>query len=115
MVFDLDGVLARLEGDHTMAQVVFASFLEGLPQKIQALKHLVKSGDRAGSARLAHAICGASARVGGESLRSLAAAMEKAADEGDQDFLAAGMEKLEIQFHLLKDAIEENDPPTQSD
>jgi CheY-like chemotaxis protein/HPt (histidine-containing phosphotransfer) domain-containing protein len=109
MVFDLDGVLARLEGDNTLAQVVFASFLEDVPRKIQALKDLVKSGDHAGSARLAHSICGASASVGGDSLRSLAAAMEKAADAGDLNFLAAGMNKLEIQFRLLKNAIEEND------
>ena len=109
MVFDLDGVLARLEGDNTLAQVVFASFLEDVPRKIQALKDLVKSGDHAGSARLARSICGASASVGGDSLLSLAAAMEKAADAGDLNFLAAGMNKLEIQFRLLKNAIEEND------
>jgi HPt (histidine-containing phosphotransfer) domain-containing protein len=66
----------------------------------------VESGDSAGSARQAHSIRGAAANVGGESLRELAAEMEKAADAGNWRFVVDRMDELELQFSLLKNAIE---------
>jgi HPt (histidine-containing phosphotransfer) domain-containing protein len=89
--------------------IVFESFLADVPRQIQALKDLVESRDDAGSARQAHAIRGASANVGGESLQKLAAEMEKAADAGDWRSVIARMDELELRFSLLKNAIEEND------
>jgi CheY-like chemotaxis protein/two-component sensor histidine kinase len=104
-IFDRAGVLDRLEGDNELAQIVFAEFLEDIPRQIQALKDLVKSGDKAGSARQAHSIKGASASVGGERLRNVASEMEKAADAGDLGRVNIRMAELEAQFLLLRDAI----------
>jgi PAS domain S-box-containing protein len=112
-VFDRAGALDRLEGDEELAQIVFAAFLEDMPQQIQALKDLVKSGDTAGSARLAHSIKGASASVGGERLRNLASGMEKAADAGNLHLVAAGMADLEHQFNRLQNAMSEGHKPNR--
>jgi PAS domain S-box-containing protein len=105
LVFDQAGVLGRMEGDNELAQIIFAAFLKDIPSHIRALQDLVKSGDTAGSARLAHSIKGASANVGGECLRNVASVMEKAADAGDLHFVAARMADLELEFGRLRDAI----------
>jgi PAS domain S-box-containing protein len=104
-VFDREGMLERLEGDEQLAQVISKVFLEDIPQQIQALKNLVKSGDMAGSARQAHSIRGASASVGGECLRKVADEIEKAADSGNLDGVNTRMNDLDTQFLLLRDAI----------
>jgi len=105
VVFDRSSVLLRLEGDDELAQIVFAEFLEDIPQQIQALKDLVKKGDIAGCARQAHAIRGASASVGGEGLQKIATEMEKAADSGNLEIANIRMNDLDAQFLLLRDAI----------
>ncbi|MGD0095557.1 MAG: PAS domain S-box protein [Terracidiphilus sp.] len=105
VVFNPASVLSRLEGDNVLAQAVFEAFLEDVPGQIRALKDLAESGDTAAAARTAHSIRGASANVGGESLRKLAAEMEGAADAGDWHTVVARMDELECQFDLLEDAI----------
>ena len=74
------------------------------------MKDFAESGDSAETARQAHSIKGASANVGGESLRKLAAQMEQAADAGDWRFVANRMDELELQYRMLKDAIEAGKP-----
>jgi HPt (histidine-containing phosphotransfer) domain-containing protein len=73
------------------------------------LKNLAESGDTTAAARTAHSIRGASANVGGESLRKLATEMEKAADAGDLQSVINRMDELERQFGLLEDAIKRNE------
>jgi CheY-like chemotaxis protein/HPt (histidine-containing phosphotransfer) domain-containing protein len=109
-VFDPVSVWSRLEGDNELVKIVFEAFLADIPSQIEALKELVKRGDRAGAALQAHSIRGASASVGGESLRKLAAQMEKAADSGDWRLVVTRMDELERQFNLLKSAIEADRP-----
>jgi HPt (histidine-containing phosphotransfer) domain-containing protein len=109
LVFDQAGVLGRMEGDNELAQIMFAAFLKDIPGHIRALKDLVKSGDTAGSARLAHSIKGASANVGGERLRNVASVMEKAADAGDLHFVTARMADLELEFGRLRGAMTANE------
>ncbi|MGA2651496.1 MAG: PAS domain S-box protein [Terracidiphilus sp.] len=109
-VFDPASVWSRLEGDNELVQIVFETFLADVPQQIDALQEFVKCENYAGVARQAHSIRGASANVGGESLRNLAAQMEKAADAGDWRLVLACMDELELQFSLLKNAIEANGP-----
>ena len=109
LVFDQAGVLGRMEGDNELAQIMFAAFLKDIPGHIRALQDLVKSGDTAGSARLAHSIKGASANVGGERLRNVASVMEKAADAGDLHFVTARMADLELEFGRLRGAMTANE------
>ena len=98
LIFDLEGMLGRLDGDNELAAIVIAVFLEDIPAQIQTLKDFVKSGDTASSARQAHSIRGASANVGGDRLRNVASVMEKAADVGDLHAVAARMADLELEF-----------------
>jgi HPt (histidine-containing phosphotransfer) domain-containing protein len=109
VVFDPASVLSRLEGDNALVQLILEAFLDDVPHQIQAMKKLVANRDGAGSARQAHSIKGASANVGGESLRKLAAEMEKAADAGDWKFVVARMDELEHQFDLLENEIKRNE------
>ncbi|MDR3797843.1 MAG: response regulator [Terracidiphilus sp.] len=113
-VFDPASVLSRLEGDIALAQIVFETFLEDLSSQIQALKKLVAVREAAGCARQAHSIRGAAANAGGESLRKLAAEMEKAADAGDWGLVITRMDELERQFRLLSEAIKENERTSRS-
>jgi len=108
-IFDLASVLSRLEGDNELVKLVFDTFLADVPHQVKALKELVNRGDHADIARQAHSIRGASANVGGESLRKVATQMEKAADAGDWLYVVNCMDELEIQFSLLKNAIDAND------
>ncbi len=105
LVFDRAGMLERMQWDKDLARMVMEGFLTDIPHQIQVLKDLVESGDTAGSARQAHSIKGASATVGGERLRKVAAEMEIAAGAGAMDTVADGIADLEAQFLLLRKAI----------
>ena len=105
LVFDRAGMLERMQGDKDLARIVMEGFLTDIPHQIQVLKDLVESGDTAGSARQAHSIKGASATVGGERLRKVAAEMEIAAGAGAMDTVGDGIADLEAQFLLLRKAI----------
>ena len=105
LIFDRAGMLERMQWDKDLARMVMEGFLTDIPHQIQVLKDLVESGDTAGSARQAHWIKGASATVGGERLRKVAAEMEIAAGAGAMDTVADGIADLEAQFLLLRKAI----------
>ena len=66
-------MLAQLMDDEDAARKVTACFLDDLPRQIAALKGYLETGDAPGARRQAHSIKGASANVGGERLRAVAA------------------------------------------
>ena len=82
-------------------------FLEDIPKQIEVLKSCLDAGDTVGAERQAHSIKGASANVGGEALRSVALAMEKAGKTGHLELIAARLPELEVQFARLKGAMNE--------
>ncbi len=106
-VFDRAGMLERLRGDEDLAKTVVLAFLGDIPQQIEALKGSLEAGDQPATVRQAHSIKGASASVGGESLRELAFVMEKAGKAGDLDAIRAGIAELDAQFEKLREALEE--------
>jgi HPt (histidine-containing phosphotransfer) domain-containing protein len=69
------------------------------------LHALVAAGDASGSGRLAHSIKGAAANVGGESLRAVALAIERAGQAGDLDAIIALEPDLQRKFEQLKEAM----------
>ncbi|MGD0548420.1 MAG: ATP-binding protein, partial [Terracidiphilus sp.] len=105
-VFDRAGVLQRMMDDHELASAVIESFLEDIPQQIEALQSSFAGGDMAVAGMLAHSIKGAAANVGGERLRQVALEMEKAADAGDLPALRARMSLLQEQFLLLCETLQ---------
>jgi PAS domain S-box-containing protein len=105
MVFDEAGMMARMMDDEELARTVIESFLDDVPKQIEALKGYLETGDVPKAERQAHTIKGASANVGGESLRGVAFEIEKAAKAGNLENVTAHMSGLENQFTLLKEAM----------
>ncbi len=93
-VFDKVGMMARLMGDEDFAQKLIGVFLEDIPRQIEVLKRCLEAGDVASAERQAHSIKGASANVGGEALRSVALAMEKAGKTGHLELIGAWLPEL---------------------
>jgi HPt (histidine-containing phosphotransfer) domain-containing protein len=104
-VFDWAGMMARLMDDQELARIVVDGFLEDAPRLIEALRSCLGSGDAPGAIRGAHTIKGAAATVGGEALRAVAAAMEKAATVGDFEALTARLPNLESELDRLRAAM----------
>jgi HPt (histidine-containing phosphotransfer) domain-containing protein len=76
-----------------------------MPRQIEALRSYVQTGDYLGVERQAHTIKGASANIGGESLRAAALEMEKAGKEKSSD-LTMLLHKVEREFERLREAIQ---------
>lgn len=93
-------------GDEGLAAIVTEAFLADMPRQIEGLRAFLEQGDAQGSGRQAHSIKGAAAAVGGERLRATAREIEQAADLGDLCAAQAGMDELEKQFFLLKQAMQ---------
>ncbi len=105
LIFDRAGMMSRLMGDEDLAKTILERFLADIPQQIGTLRGFLEAGDAAGAERQAHTIRGASANLGGESLRKVASEMEKAARDGDLSAAGRLMAELESQFDLLNQAM----------
>jgi signal transduction histidine kinase/DNA-binding response OmpR family regulator/HPt (histidine-containing phosphotransfer) domain-containing protein len=105
VVFDRDGMLARLMDDQVLAQIIAGGFVTEMPAQLESLHALVVAGDTAGSGHLAHTIKGAAANVGGESLRAVALTIERAGQAGDLDAIIALEPDLQRKFEQLKEAM----------
>jgi PAS domain S-box-containing protein len=108
LVFDREGMIARLMNDKDLAHMVAVGFLDDMPCQIAALKGYLEAGDAAGVERQAHTIKGASANVGGEALRATAFEMEQSGSIGDIESVRGRLPELETQFARLKAAMEQH-------
>ncbi len=106
-VWDRAGMLKRIGDDEALAEKVVELFLADLPPRIQALEDLLATGDLAGARRQAHTIKGASANVGGEALRALAATLEQAVARGDARAVQNRMDDLRAEFARLRQVMEQ--------
>jgi PAS domain S-box-containing protein len=104
-IWDKAGMRARLMEDEELASTVIKGFVEDIPRQIEALRGYLETGDAGSAERQAHTIKGASANVGAERLRAAAFEIEKAAKVGDSESAKACLTDLEIQFNLLKGAM----------
>ena len=101
-IFDKAGMMNRLMDDEALVRILIAGFLDDIPKQIDALRGFLAADDVKSAERQAHTIKGASANMGGERLRTVAAEMEKAAKAGDLKSVMVGLPELEKQFALLK-------------
>jgi HPt (histidine-containing phosphotransfer) domain-containing protein len=106
-VFDRVGMLARLMDDEDLARVIAEEFLSDIPKQIEALKRCLAAGDSTGAVRQVHSIKGASANVGGEALRQVAADAEKTGQADGPDAIIARVPDIEFQFARLTEAMRE--------
>jgi CheY-like chemotaxis protein/HPt (histidine-containing phosphotransfer) domain-containing protein len=101
-VFDRPAVLGRLMNDEELLKTIATCFLDDLPRQMDQLRRCLDVGDVSGAELRAHSIAGASSNLGGEALRAVASAMERAGREGSLEGIQRRMADLENEFERLK-------------
>ena len=103
--FDPAILLGRIDGDREIFQTIMTGFMAECREHVTSLAAAWRAGDAATAQFHAHAIKGASANVGAETLRQLASAAEAAARRGE--CAPAGLpEELASTFDALVQALE---------
>jgi HPt (histidine-containing phosphotransfer) domain-containing protein len=105
LVFDRVALMRRLSQDEELAQILTESFLGDLPLQIQKLKDYLQAGDTKAVERQAHTIKGASANLGTDALRIVAAEMEQHARSGDIIAVQEQIAELDAQFERARLAL----------
>jgi len=105
LIFDKDGLVARLINNRIFAEKLVEIFLQEMPPKIALLKKCLEKGDAAGARLHLHSIKGSAANIGGEHMRMLAAEMEMAQHEGGLDAVQDKIAELDAAFSLLQQAM----------
>ena len=105
VVFDREGMTARLGNRENLVRRVVNSFLNDMPGQLIQLHRYVEAGDAQEAARTAHTIKGASGSVGGERLQARALAAEKAGSRGDLAGLRVHADALDDEFRSLREAL----------
>jgi signal transduction histidine kinase/CheY-like chemotaxis protein/HPt (histidine-containing phosphotransfer) domain-containing protein len=101
-VFDLEGLVRRL-GDREFVELFVEKFLESTGELMATLKEALGGEDLAAIHLQSHSIKGASASIGAESMRLIAAQMEAAAKGGTLSELPPLYAQLEHAFALFRE------------
>ena len=101
-VWDRATLLERLSGDEDFARSIMASYLTDTPCRIQTIGEKLVAGNLPEVKLHAHAIKGASASVGAERLRAVAADIECAAKLGDAAAVQNRLGDLNAELEQLK-------------
>jgi PAS domain S-box-containing protein len=117
VVFDYQGLLARLMNDRELVRVVVESFLQEMPGQIQAMRDYMAAGNIKDCERLAHTIRGASSNAGGNALSEAGYSLEQAVCRGDLATARAMVTKACAEFDRLclamKRALDEHLPGSE--
>jgi len=105
IVWDKATMLERFMGDEDLARTIISGFIGDIPNQIEKLDQFLENEDIEGVERQAHTIKGAAANVGGDTLREIAFAIEKAGKAGKLDAAKADMPELKRRFHCLENEI----------
>lgn len=104
-VFDMDALLNATCDDRELAGQVVGVFLNDIPLQLKNLDKAIAERDVKTTERVTHSIKGASATVGGETLRALALECETASHEGRLDAVQANLLDLNRHYENLKAAL----------
>lgn len=110
VVFDRAGFSDRMMNDEELMREVMGEFLLDTSGQLADLRSRIDSGEAQQAGSAAHRIKGAAANVGGEAMREVAAAIEEAGKRGDIAPMKDAINKLEMQFVLLGNAMHEGLP-----
>ena len=105
-VWDRGGMMERMNHDTDMAEKVMRGFLSDIPGRLKTLRAQIEAEDIVGVERQAHTLKGAALVVGGESLAAFALKLEKTRGNWNMDEARAIMNRLDIEFERLKQAME---------
>lgn len=103
-VLDIQGTLARFDGDQQLLQEILGFFLEDSPPLMDELRRAVAANDAAKIRSTAHAIKGLAVGCGGVRAGQAAQRVENAGASGDVDEVDSLMETLEDEFEQLRQA-----------
>jgi len=106
-VFDKEALMERLMDDTELLKIIILAFLDDMPKQMDALKNHIDQKQCEDAGKQGHQIKGASANVGADALREIAAEIEIAGKAGDLDTLVSLLPQLEEAFDRLKKTMEE--------
>jgi CheY-like chemotaxis protein/HPt (histidine-containing phosphotransfer) domain-containing protein len=104
-VFDYSALSERLSGDEALTREIIETFLDDMPQQIDALRDAIDSGDILQATKQAHKIKGVAANVEGIAVSALSAEMEQSGKNGELEPLRQNMAELEQRYTQLKQAM----------
>jgi PAS domain S-box-containing protein len=102
-VFDPEALVGALDGDREAALEIVAEFLGDAPRQAVELRRTLEAGDVEEASNRAHALKGASASVGAQALRALAARLEETARGGQSEGLLDLLSGIEEQLACLQE------------
>lgn len=105
-IFDKAGMQDRLMNDEELIRIVIEGFLVDIPKQIQLLKGYLESGELTNAERQAHTIKGASANIGGEALRMVAANLEETIKQANMAAVQAKIGSLDLNFERLRSELQ---------
>jgi len=105
-VFREAALIEMADGDRALAQAIARSFLADIPNRLEALRGHLSSGDAKAVELQAHTIKGAASTVGDDVFARLALALERSGNAGDLVVARAGLEALISEFERLKQDME---------
>ena len=104
-VFDMEKLLDSTCDDKELVAQVAGVFLADIPVQLVDLEKALATGDAKTAERVAHSIKGASATVGGESLRDIAFDCEQLGRDGRLDELHDKLADLRARYEELSQAL----------
>ena len=104
VVLDVEGTLARFDGDQQLFQDIIGFFLEDSPPLWNELKQSVAAENESEVRSAAHALKGLAAGCGGMRAAQAAQRVETAGADGDLENIDALMTDLESELEQLQHA-----------
>jgi len=104
-VFDEKALLARVSGDHALAQSIVSAFLDDMPKRFAALTGALEISDLKCARQQAHTIKGAASAVGGCALAELALQLEESSSPSEMETAGSILGHLQAELTLLRDAM----------
>ncbi|AZZ99067.1 ATP-binding protein [Pseudoalteromonas sp. R3] len=106
-VLDVEGTIARLQGDSELYLQICMLFYNKAPQKLLSLKEHCKKQDHGQVKQISHALRGQSADIGAQRLTQLLAKLEEGArHENGADYQAL-VDSIEAQYLVLEQVLQE--------
>ena len=105
--FDEEPLLQRLMGDRQLASAVVKGFLDDFPRQLGKLRRSLTERDVSATRLYAHSLKGAAATVGAEHLRSIASAIEQAANAGDLSHCPDLLARAVSEFDRFKTIVQQ--------
>jgi Amt family ammonium transporter len=100
--YDINALLARCAGKHTLAKKLLDTFCSRTPDELTEMEQILNSGNMAELALMAHKLKGAAATISAEPLRAETAKLEQLAKETNLADAATNMERVKQEYLRLK-------------